>query len=415
MRFSGIAKVVRIFNGQKKSDTLVILPVYKEYACLANNLGYLARQTRQDFDVLVVLSSVSDAARAVKSLAAKKFRFKLIVSQRLEETGSAGGFYTGQVYALEKNYAYMVLADVDCYPVDRKLMEGLAKKKGKCIVLPKIKLVGPPGGTIDYGRTIPAYGLVPSAIVRQVGLIYAPFYNAGEDPEYYVRVQKAGRPFVHIERLVEHPNGIYGKLPYIFTRPHYILHALLINKTTFNVWVHIMSLFEAAAFFEEPFRGKMQKLLALALQFKYGKEAAYALRTDLEAHMLKKESIPKDAEIINLGHGRSLSPVIRQFGYPYLIKNIFTIPFFYFRKNVIIKETNSYRLLAMTSVFAKRLYYQGYDGRCLLVARNDSFLAHTAKILAFFLALPFALLAYIPIFLLMKKMRYPQTLGFGLS
>lgn len=417
MRFSELAKITRVFNEGKNgtAGTVVIVPVYKEYECLLETLRLLSAQTRQDFDVLLVLSSISDAESACREIAAKKPSFKVIVSQRIGETGSAGGFFAGQVYALENKYDYMVLADVDCYPVDRHLFEELSKNKGNCIVLPKIRLLGPPGGPEDYGRTIPGYGMLPGSIARNIGLVYAPFYNAGEDPEYYARAQKAGIEFVHIENLATHPNGVYQKLPYVFTRPHYILHALLINRTTPNVWVHVLSMLEGAVFFAEPFGGKMRAMLGLAVGFRYGKEAADALRIDIEKCLLEKSALPADAVVLNLGHGRSLSPTIRKEGYSYLAKNIFTIPFKYFRKKVTIRETNSYRVLALTSVFAKELYYQVHNGRCVLVARHDSFVLHSLQIAAFFLLSPFYLLLFIPTFLLMKKMRFPKTSSFGIE
>ncbi len=42
MRFSKLASVLRIFNGKKKSDILIILPVYKEYCELFKNLSFLS-------------------------------------------------------------------------------------------------------------------------------------------------------------------------------------------------------------------------------------------------------------------------------------------------------------------------------------------------------------------------------------
>ena len=415
MQFSNIAKVERIFNAKRKSDTLVILPVYREYDCLTRNLSLLAKQTRKDFDVLVILSSVSDEKRAALLLTRLKTGFTVILTKRQGETGSAGGFFAGQVYALENGYDYMVLADVDCYPVDKQLMESLGKNRGQCVVLPKVRLIGPKkGGPKKYQGTIPNYGMIPSAIVRKIGLVYAPYYNAGEDVDYYQRVLKTGHKFLLLDRFVSHPNGTYKKLPYVLVRPHYILHALIANRPTINIWVHFMGLFEGAVFFAEPFRSMMRRMLRLVLQFKYGKVAADELKIDLKPCILGKNDAPKDAAVLNLGHGWSLVPAIRQGGYRYMLQNIATVPIKYFRKSVLVKETNSYRLLALAAVFAKELYYQTPDGKYILVARNRSSVIHAIKIVAFYALLPFALALSIPMFLLMRRVKLPSTVGYGL-
>ncbi|MFH0884744.1 MAG: hypothetical protein V1861_03470 [Candidatus Micrarchaeota archaeon] len=72
----------------------------------------------------------------------------------------------------------MILADIDCMPIDRNLVSELMSESGCGIVLPEYEHFHQ-GDTILITRgqgTISQYGLVSSKVVREKGLCYAPFY-----------------------------------------------------------------------------------------------------------------------------------------------------------------------------------------------------------------------------------------------
>jgi rhamnopyranosyl-N-acetylglucosaminyl-diphospho-decaprenol beta-1,3/1,4-galactofuranosyltransferase len=104
--------------GRIGKDTLVIMPFYNSYDYLSRHIELLKRQTFKGFDLLIVLSSVSDGKKVDEILGTAAPDYGIIAVKRKDDTGSAGGFYAGQKYALEHGYQYMVITDDDCLPVD---------------------------------------------------------------------------------------------------------------------------------------------------------------------------------------------------------------------------------------------------------------------------------------------------------
>ncbi|NYZ74267.1 glycosyltransferase, partial [Candidatus Micrarchaeota archaeon] len=116
---------------KKKANGLIIMPFYRAYDYLFKHLELLEAQTFQDFDLLIVLNSLSDEKKVLDFINQNKFGYGIIVAKRKEDTGSAGGFFTGEKYALENGYKYIIITDDDCLPVNKRHIETLVEEHRK--------------------------------------------------------------------------------------------------------------------------------------------------------------------------------------------------------------------------------------------------------------------------------------------
>ena len=193
-----------IYESKKTgSDVLVIVPCFNETGLLIEHIECLSRQTSHAFDALLVLSASFPEKEIIDYLQKNPPKFGVIAIKEKENTGSAGGFFEGQKYALENGYRHVLHADVDCLPVDPELVENLLKEKSRPVVSPTIVFSSPSGQqtmTPESRRgeliSFSHYTLVSADVLKKYGLYYAPFYGGYEDAEYMHRVAKVPRFFI---------------------------------------------------------------------------------------------------------------------------------------------------------------------------------------------------------------------------
>jgi len=188
-----------------KSDTAIIIPTYKRPHILKEHLKELTKQTTKDFDVVIVYGNEDDILNDEFGLSATHIK-------RKEDIGSAGGFYLGEKFCIEEGYKQIILADDDCYPVSKNLIESVVKglKNGAALVFPKIKTNESGDGKPNC--IIAQYGGLKADVLKIIGLTYLPFYQSGEDIELYQRILKRKMKILFIDCVAFHSH-----LPFFLT------------------------------------------------------------------------------------------------------------------------------------------------------------------------------------------------------
>lgn len=191
--------------GALKCTNAIIMPCYNEKEIVLQHLELLAKQRTNNFDVLLVLSNIMDAKEMEKTVKKAKYSFGVVLLRRASDTGSAGGFYVGEKYALENGYKCVILADADALPIDRNLVEKLieAHQKGNEIVLPKC-LFMLDGKKVYEHRGPHFYGMISSNLLKKAGLHFAPLYLGADDSEFIIRMMKFAQ-IAYVESTLIHP------------------------------------------------------------------------------------------------------------------------------------------------------------------------------------------------------------------
>jgi len=403
--------------GKRRGGLLVAMPCFNEYQLLLRHLDILTRQSFQDFDLLIVLGKDFDGQKLVSYALGKKFKFGIIVCRRNSDSGSAGGFAAGQKYALENGYKYVILADVDCLPRDKRLIERLYGSRQAGFVSPTEAFDGedgfrfaPDSKNRDAYTPVTHYCLYSIGLVKKYGLMFAPIYTGADDAEYAERIREK-REFIGC--AVAHPFAIGDTVcrkPASFWL--YVLNTLAIIKSkrriAFNFLRAAFSVPVMFLFFPKYGHDLSKKIAANLASFTYGKKALESLKTDIGPYIAGREEFD---------YSRSRKIFYSDFPVPNLslAKKIAGELFACFGKSVSIERSTSDLLITALAVSAKELHCKVGANQYLLVAKNKNPLAHAAKLLAFAaLFLPFALLL-LGIYLPSKLIRQPKTLGYGLN
>jgi len=388
------------------------MSAFNSYDNVERHLGLLAKQSFIAFDVLLVLGVPFDALRLEKWLAGRKFPFGVIVSQENERRGCSGGFFTGQKFALEHGYDYVIMADDDCMPVDRHLLESLWKNRSREYVVPKTVFVADGYRKPGFSAGPTQYSLYSAEVFRKYGLYYLPLFHGADDGEYMERVKV--KPF-QIENKTEHPYIAGMRLFSGFDRSLLFLHqALVIMKNRrallYNLAQHAFlataSLFFLPAYGRRAF-SRMERLL---FSYTYGKAASEGMRSGFEAFVEQRGrgsfvgfSIvdERDASYIEKSSGGKAAGLLAQACS--------------FRKDVVVENTYSFVRGFALAAMARRLYVKVGGGKYLWMADNRSALPHAIKLALFLpaLALVFALSLFI--FVPIKFACQPKTYGYGLD
>jgi len=221
----------------KRKQILVGIPVYNEKAYLLEQLRWLQRQRYQNFDIFIALSPLLEPEEMKEEI--KKNRLPLNVpiiwAKRKEDYGSAGGFYIIERYAVEKGYAALIEADVDCLPTSDRLIETLFGriKNGYDVAMPRTLK----DDRIAYNLRF--YSMIRTTLLKKVGVTFLPFFYWAEDVELMDRVKKGGSRIAKVdEQEVRHP----FKLPVLFLMPsklvYYRTRNYLMALTKFNGHVY---------------------------------------------------------------------------------------------------------------------------------------------------------------------------------
>ncbi|MBU0586309.1 glycosyltransferase family 2 protein, partial [Candidatus Micrarchaeota archaeon] len=210
MRCKDLFSTIKSIGEVGTTDLVIVVPLYKEYELAKKHIELLEKQTFCNFDLLLVPGPLSPVKELLNSISENKKPFGIIVAVRKNDSGSAGGFFSGQVFAVENKYKYIILADADCLPIDPKLVNKLYASRINDMVAPRVMFIDKNGKESKISeserqaRTSTSfYNLFSIKIFEKYGLYYAPLYQGYEDAEFINRI-KIPRTF--IEAFCTHPS-----------------------------------------------------------------------------------------------------------------------------------------------------------------------------------------------------------------
>jgi len=362
------------------NELCIIMPVYNEYTYLFKHLEVLSQQIFQDFDLIVILSNL-DTSAVVDELKKKELKYGLVVIKRKDDTGSSGGFYAGERYALAKGYKHLIMADVDCFPVDNDVIEKMMAAKEAGWVAPILLMRE--GEHTMRDDILHCYNLLDINIFRKVGLHYPSIYIGGDDYEMELRIKRHGFRRKLVDVKCEHPLKKYNS----FESGTDILYPM--NTTLFGcgffgnsarIALKLVSMMYSSLEWErmwaigvlkDSFYGLKGRELFAKHKYdvnKYGTEEKEAMEPGMK---LKKQDIDVVDKQNTVQAGRKVRFLFQQFqmaarksGEDILIGNIgATIP------------------ITFLKLFAKRCYYKTSKNRYVLLSENKSGFSKAGKVL----------------------------------
>ena len=402
--FSEYAALIK--EDRKGGAILLIMPFYTNYPALFKHLDSLTKQTFTGFDVVIVANAVSDEKRINDFIAKGKFPFGIAVVKRKEDTGSAGGYFTGEKYALEKGYQAVIIGDDDCLPMDDRLIEKMvAQWKGgflaagpECRFLMEDKVV-------YTNRALPFYNLIDISLLKKGGLHYLPAYIGADDIDFTLRVGK-GVKISQVDSYVTHPAR----------------HSIFANfERSLLYRINQMLLTVPECFVDYMYDFAIICPIYLIFGSARAKAGAAHILESVLAHRYGKEALPKDAEYHENAPEKydiTVSPLKKgQGGYDYSeVRGGFgKLPGFSSMvrgKIVLLDMINNYAVLA-SMMLAKETWIASSKGT-YLIAKNPGIVQDIAKICLFVLVLPFFLIGGVLTYLL-NCLRKPDTRRYGLQ
>jgi len=408
MKFSDFASVALV-HGARQGRSAIIIPCYDEHETLMQHLSLLPRQDCKDFDAILVLGSRYPEGKIISFLKNAKLGFAVVVAKRKEDTGSAGGFFTGQLYALENGYGRMILADADCLPADSGLVGALLGKKGADFVSPRVLLSQ---GGADVAKeadrkhvSIAYYGMVSRKLVEARGLYFYPAYTGCDDAEYMERLG-AGREFVSASAT--HPYGM-GNAAYSKPPKHwlYVMNTVMLIRSRKRRALNLARVASA-----------MPVLFLFAP--KYGRALASALFSSLMSYTYGKKLLEKLAAIdfsCGVDDGgwekKAAHMSFADSGISKPLNELASRFREFFGKDVVLERSENDLALLFLPVFARRAVYRTAQGGIWL-AKNENPAAWLAKLALLSFALLFSFL-FVFAFALVQPLRRPRTERFGLG
>lgn len=427
----------------RKTYIAVIIPVYNEIEYLKEHLEKLNEQTYDKFDIVIVASPILEVGEIEKFIEEKKFKFGIIILQRENDTGSAGGFYLGQKYAFENEYEVIIHADVDAIPIDKKLIENLIKEyqAGHNIVLPRCLFHVKEKVINKEANLIPFYGLISKKVIEKVGLYFAPFYLGFEDAEYALRIEQFFKIKI-INNTVKHPYN------HAFLRK--IKNIMRMSIETINFFNAIISIRKVNNFFLFYYISSFIFFLTLFIFCKdrYLRENLNLIIENIGKKKTGKDILEKYSEKLKIlknynemGENFDLAILDKDLKDTYFdilkektkkklylevksvkslldfLKRIYGYFFFIkecFRKKVIVLESKSFYFYFLSLMFAKESWIIDYERNLYKIGENRDLTIHILKIIIFFIVFPCVLLFGLGIFPILK-FKAIKTLGYGLK
>jgi len=189
---------IRDERGGKRRKAAIVIPTRNGNDLTDRHLRLLSAQTCRDFDVIMVYGE-NDA------FLPHTYGVPAVHLRRSMDCGSAGGFYTGEKFALENGYETLILADNDCFPESASLVKDLLKgtDNGTDVIFPGVRNIG--GKKPERRGTLPQYGCMRAQMLTKVGLTYLPFYFGGEDNELLRRIMNHGYRIGYVNSAAYHP------------------------------------------------------------------------------------------------------------------------------------------------------------------------------------------------------------------
>ena len=400
-------------HGKKDVQLLVVMPTFASYENVQRHLALLQKQSFLDFNVLLVLGVPFDDMRLQKELAGKKYPFGIIIAKENERRGCSGGFFTGQKYALENWYEYVIMADDDCMPVDEKLVENLYANRERGYVTCRVHFVVDGYRKAAHVSGPTQYSLYSVGIFKKYGLYYLPLFHGADDGEYMERVKEKS---FQIENYCEHPYIAGMRLFALFDRSWlFMLQALVIIKDARALFYNLaqLALLLCISLFFLPAYGRrlFAVMTRLLLTHTYGKKAFESIKTgyaksivDESSSLLKGAFVvdEKQAGYIDMGAGAKVAGMLKE-------------TLCAWRKNIVVRNTYSFFKVFFLCVLARKVHVRLEGKKYLLLGSNENALVHALKMPLFALFLPVYMLLLFALFIPVKLLRQPKTLGYGLE
>jgi GT2 family glycosyltransferase len=195
--FSDLVGQIKDLRGKKKNHAAIVIPTLRRDDLIAEHIRRLSLQEHQEFDAIIVYGEDDRFVQDTHGVPTVHIR-------RKTDSGSAGGFYIGEMFALENGYEFLMLADNDCLPESVGLVRDLlsALKAGADVAFPKIRNAD--GKEAKANELLPQYGCMKADVLRDVGLSYLPLHFGGEDVELFERMRKRGCRVAKTDSIAYH-------------------------------------------------------------------------------------------------------------------------------------------------------------------------------------------------------------------
>lgn len=401
----------------KRNDTLILIPMYKEFDLIQKHLDKLAGQTTHEFDVLLVLNAVSDEKEVEEMLGKGRYPLTVHVIKRHDDTGSAGGYFTGQCYGVEEGYAYLVMGDADCMPMDSDLMAKLMDKKQEAWACPKVKFLdmktGQAASESETLHSIVFYNLLSTELVRKAGYYFLPAYTGGDDADFYQRVKRAHRAGpVEVDAYCMHPPDLYYAPVKYWA---YSVNFMVFNGTLADIDLSRMAVsagigLNAAAALacgQKWARRLAIEFIKVLLMGEWGKKSWQKMQASYSADSVGRAELEKQGiRFIDLELRRDSADSLRK----RMKRDIGQV----LRQKVAVKKCHgNYKAMPLAALASEAWFRQG-DGNYILLAKSSNPLLWILRLVLFgILALP--LIIFMEIMLVISKLRRPDTGVFGLE
>ncbi|MEW6036203.1 MAG: glycosyltransferase family A protein [Candidatus Micrarchaeota archaeon] len=406
VRFDELARVLKRY-GEGRHDGLIIMPSYKAYDYLFRHLELLQKQTFRDFDLLIMLSSESDEKKVSGFLDSMRPGFVVVLAKRNEDTGSAGGFFAGEKYALENGYKYVFLTDDDLLPLDADTIGRLVeeRKKGAMLAYSSPHFVVD-GERAFTGSGIHFYSLLDISLLKEAGLHFAPMYIGADDTELASRVLKLAGP-VSTGCSVSHPgrHSIFAD----FERSilYRINDMLLIMPGHFVDYIYGSSVLLPAylVFGSERARKAGFHLMKALIAHKFGKGAIppkgggdAAPGSEVYELVVTPLQSVKTGNVFRYGYGKGPAHMLDLAGKA-------------LGKKVLLYPINNYAVI-LSMLLAKETWVSASRGEFLL-AKSGNPLLHALRLAVFCFVFP-AFLSFGLLSFAINWARKPDTWGYGI-
>ncbi|MBS3067628.1 glycosyltransferase [Candidatus Micrarchaeota archaeon] len=215
-----------------ENDVAIIMPSFRGKEKLGRHMQYLKEQTFQDFDLIIVYGPDDELIENTEE-------FSLAHIRRNNDYGSAGGFYTGERFVLEEDYKYLILADDDCFPIDKKLVGNIVKvlKENQVVVFPTADV----GDSNFITHLMGFYAGVRTDSLYKAGLSWMPFYYYCEDLEWHNRLNIYAKNVIIPSKVVHETRQIYffSERAYYVVRNSLMLEFMMGKKRVFFTYLYV--------------------------------------------------------------------------------------------------------------------------------------------------------------------------------
>ncbi len=171
-----------------RSDTALIIPTIdiRKLEAVEDHIS----DQEGEFDIIAVYGNKEDFLNT-----------SMLHVRTKENLGPAGAFFVGQKVAMREGYEKIILADDDCIPKSKSLINSIRKElEQNHVVLPKES----DNGRLERIEVLHHFGGFRSEVFLEVGFTFLPLFMGGVDQEFLMRVRRKF-DIARINEEVSHP------------------------------------------------------------------------------------------------------------------------------------------------------------------------------------------------------------------